>query len=722
MPFGNTIEKLQDRDNKLTGLMINYIHEAIASGTVFVDPADPLAKGNRLFKWATDSVEAISKTRANANHTTAAAWSVWPAIRDQMIILDEVIVDEHPQLLGALFSVLKATHRIDDGGQTSRAFITNVRDQCRKRLGGQHIISSIFACLCEGEFDLDLCLERLEVLPSELFAKGFRVSEPTFERDVTSDYETVASLSSERFKSNPSTREPLSPETGSSYHRQDGPFFGSGGFDNSNFHQISTFALPLRTRRDMYPQLQEPQQLFFGPQPILYGDLPALDSVDPETEPQKREATPSVDDESLTESDFTASESSRDITMEDERMRIVDTVMDIFLQRLDYYLEELGCCDEEAMNIDSEMPEEVHTHQRGSGTGASSSALNGHKRVKRADGKSAVDHEDTTTHKDEINRENESEDEGKDDQRRRKKPQQAEKTNRDLLACPYFKWKPRRYYQEKPCCGPGTPCDKFGLEVERRLRLRSKGKKSEVENWAEMYKTLFDARDEDIPTPYYDLESAILAREETMREYATREIGRLMREQVEIAVAREFTDIPQNLVGRILEMLRNVELSLRHGFQMSRGRAHDACEEDAPDEDASEDEVRMDPPNAVQHDREEEAEDIKSSEAGPCNQPRDPGSEVPGPVGHYPIGDQQQDMDALYQEYGVAELDQSWIFNMGGYQGDVGWNEILFQLLGNNGVDAEKQQGRTIGADNWDGQQGWTIGRLGTDNENDEDR
>ncbi|KAF6840011.1 hypothetical protein CMUS01_04060 [Colletotrichum musicola] len=660
----DTRGKLQDGNNRLTGLMINYIHEAIASGIVFVGPADPLAKGNRLFKWATDSVEVISKTRANANvnPTTVAAWSVSSTMRSPLIILDavdELIGDEHPRLLGALFSVWKCTYLIDDGGQTSRVFITNVRDKCRRLLGGQHIISSIFVCLYEGDFNPDLCLERLEVLPSELFAKGSHIAKPTFERDERSDYHARFSLFPERFQDKPRTRGSLLPQRNFDCHGEDGLTFAAGDFKDMDLLQLSASALQLPTNPQASdPQPQETQQLLL---PMRSGHFSPLDLVEPETDPSKKEATPSsVDDESLTQSDSTVHQYSGEITMEEERRLVVDIVMGTFLQRLDYYLEELGCCDER----------------------------NG-----------GIDHEDTTTCEDGNSRESESEDEEKNDQRRRRKLPQAEKTHRNLLACPYFKWDPRRYYQEKPCCGPGTPCDKFGSEVERRLRVRSNGKRSELEKWTEMYKTLFDVRDENLPTPYYDLKSAFLAREETMREYASREIVPLMREQLEIAVAREFTDIPQNLARRMVDMVRNLEFPLRHGFAMSRNRAQNASEEIA-----SEDGVSIASPNAVQHDREEEAEDVESSEAGPSNQPRDPGWEVPGPVGHDPIGDQQPDMDLVYQEYGVAKLDQSWTFNMGGYQGDVGWDENLFQFGGNSGVDEDEQQGRTAGTDNRDGQ------------------
>ncbi|KAF6839196.1 hypothetical protein CPLU01_01934 [Colletotrichum plurivorum] len=52
--FDDIIGKPQDGEKRLTDLMINYMHEAIASGTVFVDLEDPLAKGYRLFKWAND--------------------------------------------------------------------------------------------------------------------------------------------------------------------------------------------------------------------------------------------------------------------------------------------------------------------------------------------------------------------------------------------------------------------------------------------------------------------------------------------------------------------------------------------------------------------------------------------------------------------------------------------------------------------------------------------
>lgn len=176
----------------------------------------------------------------------------------------------------------------------------------------------------------------------------------------------------------------------------------------------------------------------------------------------------------------------------------------------------------------------------------------------------------------------------------------------------------------------------------------------------------------------YDLESAVFAREETLREYVSREIVPLMREQLEVAVTREFADVGPNIVRRLGDIVRNLEIPLRQGFERSRDRARDA----------SEDEVRIAPPDPATNDR-EEAGNIEPS-AGPSNQPRDPGSEVPGPIVYYPVENQQNNLVHQGYEPGLTDLDSSWMLDLDGSPGEADWDNIL-QLGGNSGDDREGQ-------------------------------
>lgn len=165
-----------------------------------------------------------------------------------------------------------------------------------------------------------------------------------------------------------------------------------------------------------------------------------------------------------------------------------------------------------------------------------------------------------------------------------------------------------------------------------------------------------------------------------MREYARREIVPLMREQLEIEVVRAFADIGPSLVRRLREIVRNLEIPLRQNFERDRGRARDA----------SEDEFRIIPPDPVPNDQ-EEAGNIDASVPRPSNQAGDPGWDLPGPLGYYPVQNQQQNTAYQGNELDVTESDQSWILNMDSRQPEADWDEIFLQPGGNSYLDGEGQ-------------------------------
>ncbi|KXH69678.1 hypothetical protein CSAL01_10533 [Colletotrichum salicis] len=173
-----------------TRILVQQIYESVVSGSVFVDLADHVSRGHRLFNWAAETDKVVNSIRASHSYGTG----VPIPFRRQLETLDEIIVDEHPHLLGTLFIIWKNTSQIDDGNASGRYSINTVTELCQQLLGHQHLIMEIFVCLMTGSFEPTACLERLEVLPSELFAPKDQALEPSFDKYGTSDYHTMSSL------------------------------------------------------------------------------------------------------------------------------------------------------------------------------------------------------------------------------------------------------------------------------------------------------------------------------------------------------------------------------------------------------------------------------------------------------------------------------------------------------------------------------------------------
>ncbi|KAF6816565.1 hypothetical protein CSOJ01_02947 [Colletotrichum sojae] len=188
------------------------------------------------------------------------------------------------------------------------------------------------------------------------------------------------------------------------------------------------------------------------------------------------------------------------------------------------------------------------------------------------------------------------------------------------LACPFFKHNPRKYKNQRPCCGPGwdhvhrikehiyrkhslpkfscprcnqpfdtqsalqaharspDPCEVREPEVldgitqdqEKKLRSRKKTaakELTEAEKWTQVYKILFpDVREREIPSPYYTTEDA----QTTLggyEDYLRRELPPLVRRQLEREVERELSFVEEGMKHKVIEIARNLQLALFRGYQ-----------------------------------------------------------------------------------------------------------------------------------------------------------
>ncbi|KAL2873852.1 hypothetical protein SGCOL_011000 [Colletotrichum sp. CLE4] len=188
------------------------------------------------------------------------------------------------------------------------------------------------------------------------------------------------------------------------------------------------------------------------------------------------------------------------------------------------------------------------------------------------------------------------------------------------LACPFFKYNPRKYKTQRPCCGPGwdhvhrikehiyrkhslpkfscprcsqsfetqlalqaharslDACDVREPEVldgitqdqEKKLRSRKKTSAKELtegEKWSQVYSIVFpDVREREIPSPYHNAEDA-----DTnlggYEDYLRRELPPLVRRQLEKEVERELSFVEEGMKQKVIDIARNLQLTLFKGYQ-----------------------------------------------------------------------------------------------------------------------------------------------------------
>lgn len=416
-------------ERMLTALMAKHISESVISGAVFFDAS---GKGSRLHRWRDCMMEAIKATRVDPMSSSSSLSPIGQHLDD----MDSVIADEDAQLLGTLIWIWKGISGIDDDVEISRAiveqskyssrqdidpcvpktFLNHVLRRCVSLLGKRHVVTNIFACLKHGSFDPNDCLERLDLLPSEMFGARATNAFPSFERDETSDYQTVASFADNQSRAGGPKTDGVSH--GSEIVKFEGPHGGAPS-----------------TRREGSPQSQAPRSYERNGSQLV----------------QKAEQGFSADcDDSITgtsDADSSFSSDSSDVeveladarprvkTLDDEKKAIVDRVMQALLRDLDFYLSEVADAPSEGGS--------GATATSGGGLGVGSSVFSsmrpGYSNNKRS-------------------RQAASGSNGEDDGGSEETPPKKQAREDDLvpmrLACQYFKWNPHKYNQ-RPCSGPG---------------------------------------------------------------------------------------------------------------------------------------------------------------------------------------------------------------------------------------------------------------------------
>ncbi|KAI8220107.1 hypothetical protein K4K54_008894 [Colletotrichum sp. SAR 10_86] len=206
--------------------------------------------------------------------------------------------------------------------------------------------------------------------------------------------------------------------------------------------------------------------------------------------------------------------------------------------------------------------------------------------------------------------------------------EQEDQVSGAKLACPFFKHNPRKYKNQRPCCGPGwdhvhrikehiyrkhslpkfscprcsqpfetqadlqaharlpTPCqvkepevlDGITQDQEKKLRSRKKtsGKElTEAEKWTQVYSTLFpDVREREIPSPYYNTEDA-QTNLGGYEDYLRRELPTQVRRQLEKEVEQQLSFVEEGMKQKVIEIARNLQLSLFKSYQQIETQERD---------------------------------------------------------------------------------------------------------------------------------------------------
>ncbi|WYZ43317.1 hypothetical protein EsH8_VI_001016 [Colletotrichum jinshuiense] len=240
---------------------------------------------------------------------------------------------------------------------------------------------------------------------------------------------------------------------------------------------------------------------------------------------------------------------------------------------------------------------------------------------------------------DDGKREQEEDDDDDDDDNGNRPPRaklpkvQEDGADGAKLACPFFKHNPRKYKNQRPCCGPGwdhvhrikehiyrkhslpkfscprcsqpfetqsdlqaharspDPCEVRepevldGITQDQEKRLRSRKKTSakeltEAEKWAQVYGILFpDVKEREIPSPYYNTEDAS-TNLGGYEDYLRRELPPLVRRRLEKEVERELSFVEEGMKQKVIDIARNLQLALFRGYQelenQERGADHDS--------------------------------------------------------------------------------------------------------------------------------------------------
>ncbi|KXH29771.1 hypothetical protein CSIM01_05537 [Colletotrichum simmondsii] len=341
--------------------------------------------------------------------------------------------------------------------------------------------------------------------------------------------------------------------------------------------------------------------------------------------------------ESDVTSDSNADKQHQMRALEAERCRIVQNVMDAFLYDLDSHLE--GITSNFIAVKEEDASELTQVPSQAEGSTMRERSQMPRKRHKSCDGKKGIGgwrDQGKSGDKDECDESDNEEDGGK--KRPRKVPRCRDEMGGILFACPFFKWNPLAYARKKECSCPGWEsvhrlkehlyrrherppfqcsrccnwfdkqnaldshlrvgsidqlCEiinesdlsrefKFGPDAKSRLKMKSSLKQTEAERWKAVCRILFDVREDEIPTPYYDHDITALGREESWKEYARREIMILLRQRIEAEVEERFANLGPELIAGLRDIVHDLELTMRRNFERRQEEARNLNQQESP--------------------------------------------------------------------------------------------------------------------------------------------
>ncbi|KXX74107.1 Sal-like protein 3, partial [Madurella mycetomatis] len=562
----------------LSELLSKYFVECVQSGWAFADlhSREHISKGIRLFSFAHDLIDKVDTLIAVGSPLPETA----AVLHRQLAGLDAVVADEHPQLLGTLFSLRTQILRLKSP-VLDEVYLSSALFKLNQYLHSHHLLTKIFFKIRQNhtQYPPEDCMDQLATLPSTIFNNIFRdrLAIPGWISSLKPSYE--------------------SPDTRSDY--------GSMSYAQSVVfpdHDVDlAYPEPITT-----PQLQAPP---LAASPTKSRDHPQAKQEWESPHTSVRQDTPSslasdVDSDDLSDSDLSEDETLLPITHADKKREIVEGILQHFLSDFDKWVAVVisrGRASKAAGGNDAAPPTQSENKTVDQPIGDSKLQS-----LKGKGKRTAAEDEQEESDNDGAGR-------GTPNKRGRLINDKGRR-----FACPYYKHNPRRYrhiksctstafntvhrvkehitrtHRQRPSCArchrefsngdtlkehlrlqPScevsneTPIHE-GFDSAQEEQLKRRGKGTQVEQWQNIYRILFDVPEKDIPTPYYDNDISIFEREETFKEYVQRELMPRVRQVVGARVEQYFSQAGPVIQAALADIVRDLDECLWRDFEAER--------------------------------------------------------------------------------------------------------------------------------------------------------
>lgn len=413
-----------DGKNDLLEFIARFIVQSVLTGSILVDLEAHIPKGRRLFEFSQNFSEVLRSPAVEFEDSFQILVSFYES---NLSTFQQILADEHPHLLGTLFSLWAEAKQYRDPSIACSWLLSSISDQSFRQLGGNHYITKIFSLLQTdpNRHDPKECLDMLAMLPSEIFKDVDYVKRVgsllahTQER-ASSDYHSMAT-----FDGNPGLTRPAWPAVAPSRIKTSSPPYGSDFLiEETEIRSPSPLSV-------ICPSEIAPINL-----PVLKHETPASEAfqdVNSEPETSEDDSTSSKSTEDSEEQDF----------LEVRKRQIVDAAMQVFLENLDNWVGNIvgEGHSKEPQDDDGRPAQNASTPSRVGATSRTISTVRPASRKRKRGGREGKESED--------------EDENEEGERSNKTPREEmpDESLARRFACPYLKNNPRRYRNQTSCCG-----------------------------------------------------------------------------------------------------------------------------------------------------------------------------------------------------------------------------------------------------------------------------